>query len=244
MAGPAASLVVAELKRTLREQDLTYADLAQHLRLSLPTIKRMFSKGDFTLERIERIAELAGSSLADVVERSRDRAMPTRQLTAAQEQEIVSDPRLLLITWLVLNRATLQSIVRHYNLPEREVLRYFIRLDRLKVIELQPGNRARLLVSRHFSWRLGGPVQRYVHEKLLKEFLDSNFAGADEEFYFHGYLLSEPSLAALKRVLRQAERECAEIVENERAPHEQRIGAAFVIALRRWGFSGFRQFER
>jgi hypothetical protein len=238
------SLLVAELKRTLRGQKLTYAQIARQLELSLPTIKRMFSREDFTLERFERICALAGSSLAEVAARASERGTPVRQLTLAQERQIVGDPQLLLVTWLVLNRATLEEIVRDYRLTEREVLRQFIRLDRLKVIELQPGNRARLLISRHFSWRPGGPVQTFIHERMLRDFLASGFSGPDEEFWFHGSQVSDASMAALKRALQAAARECALIVDAERAPAAQRSGAAFVVALRRWGYSGFEPLTR
>ena len=36
------ALIVMELKRTLREQNLTYADVARKLELSLATVKRLF----------------------------------------------------------------------------------------------------------------------------------------------------------------------------------------------------------
>lgn len=238
------SLLVAELKRTLREQKLTYAQIARQLQLSLPTIKRMFSHEDFTLERFEHICAMAGCSLAEIAARAGERASPARQLTLAQERQIVGDPQLLLVTWLVFNRATLEEIVREYRLTEREVLRQFIRLDRLKVIELQPGNRVRLLISRHFSWRPGGPVQSFIHERMLRDFLASHFSGPDEEFWFHGSQVSEGSMAALKSALQAAARECALIVDAERAPAKDRSGAAFVVALRRWGYSGFRPYVR
>lgn len=238
------SLLVAELKRTLREQQITYAQVAAKIGVSLPTVKRMFSRGDFTLERFERICGIAGSSLAEVAARAGERTAPATQLTHAQEQQIVSDPRLLLVTWLVFNRATLEDIVRDYSLTEREVLRQLIRLDRMKVIELQPGNRARLLVSRHFSWRPGGPVQKYVQERMLREFLASPFAGDEEEFWFHGGEVSGVTMAALKSALRAAARECAAVLDSERAPLKGRQGAAFVVALRRWGYSGFAPFRR
>jgi hypothetical protein len=241
---PSRSLLIAELKRTLREQELTYAHVARALKLSLPTIKRMFSRGDFTLERFERICDLAGCSLADIAARSHERGAPLRQLTVAQEQQIVADPKLLLVTWLVLNKSTLGDIVRDYRLTEREVLAQFIRLDRLKVIELQPGNRARLLISRHFSWRPGGPVQSYIHQRMLKDFLSSHFTGPDEEFWFHGSRVSDASMAALKRALGAAARECALIVDSERAAPKDRRGAAFVLALRRWGYSSFAPLLR
>lgn len=244
MAGPSQSLLVEELKRSLREQKLTYAQVARKLGVSLPTVKRMFSREDFTLARFERICALAGTTLADVATRARERAAPVRQLTLAQERQIVADPSLLLVTWLVLNRASLQDIVRDYRLSEREVLTQLIRLDRLKVIELQPGNRARLLISRHFSWRPGGPVQNYIHERMLRDFMASHFTGPDEEFWFHGSQVSAAGMAALKQALKLAARECAGILEADRGPPADRSGAAFVLALRRWGYAGFAPFKR
>lgn len=244
MPGPSRSLLVDELKRTLREQKLTYAQVAGRLAVSLPTVKRMFSREEFTLERFERICELAGTSLADIATRARERGAPARQLTLAQERQVVADPQLLLVTWLVLNRASLHDIVRDYRLSERDVLKQLIRLDRLKVIELQPGNRARVLISRHFSWRPGGPVQNYIHERMLKDFLASHFTGPDEEFWFHGSMLSDAAMATLKQALQMAARECAGIVDADRGPAAGRRGAAFVLALRRWGYRGFEPFER
>jgi transcriptional regulator with XRE-family HTH domain len=238
------AVLVAELKRALREQGLTYVAVARALNLSIATIKRRFARGDFSLERFERICELAGVGLRELLERAEERSAPTRQLTLTQEREIVADPRLFLVTWLVLNRTPFEEITRSYRFTERELLACFIRLDRLKVIELQPGNRVRLLVSRRFSWRAGGPVQRYLHERLLREFLASTFTAAQEEFVFHGARMSREVLAQLKRVQQSAARECMELIEQDRSAPEGRIGAAFVLALRPWSYTGFAQFER
>lgn len=238
------TLIVTELKRSLREQGKTYQAVADALDVSLATVKRLFSTGDFSLERIEAICELLGLRLREILERAEERAAPTNQLTLTQEREIVADPKLFFITWLVLNRVPFEGIVRMYRLSEREILRCFIRLDRLRVIELQPGNRVRLLVSRRFSWRPGGPVQRYVHEKLLREFLASAFVGAQEEFFFHGTMVSAEILPQIKRALQNAARECLELIERDRSSPETRLGVAFALALRPWAYSGFAPFER
>ena len=237
------ALIVAEIKKSLRERNLTYAMVAKKLNLSVASIKRLFAGGDLSLRRVEQICELLQSDLNEVLQRARERPA-TNQLTLAQEQEIVSDPALFLMAWLVMNRATLAEIARTYKFSEREVLRYFIKLDQMRVIELQPGNRTRLLVSRHFSWRPGGPVQRYLHQKLLREFTDTHFTGPQEEFVFHGGEVSSEGMGELRQVLRNTARQCAEILERERAPRNTRHGAAFVLALRPWKYSGFRQFER
>lgn len=238
------ALIVAELKRALRERDLTYADVARKLELSVATVKRLFSTGDFSLQRVDVICELIGVTLRELLEQASERAQPTNQLTLSQEQEIVADPRLLFVTWLVLNRMQFEDIVRQYHFTDRELLKYLIRLDRLKVIELQPGNRARLLVSRRFTWRVDGPVQKYIHQKMLREFFTSPFAAPNEEFFFHGGAVSEKTLGELKRALRNASRECVEIVEGDRGAWDSRSGVAFVLAVRPWNYSGFAQFDR
>ena len=238
------TVMVAELKRALRERGLTYHAVARHLDLSLASVKRLFARGDFSLQRFERVCELAELGMRELLERAEEHSAPTKQLTLTQEREIVADARLFLVTWLVLNRTPFEEIIRWYRFTERELLRYFIRLDRLKVIELQPSNRVRLLVSRRFSWRPGGPVQRYLHQKLLREFLASHFVGTQEEFFFHGAPVAREVLAQLKRVQQNAARECMELIEKDRSPHQERIGSAFVLALRPWAYSGFAQFER
>lgn len=239
------ALVISELKRALREQGLTYAAVAKELRLSLASVKRLFSRGDFSLERLERVCTLAGMRLSEILERTQEHAAPTRQLTLVQEREIVADARLLFVTWLVVNRVPLEAIVREYRLGERQVLRCLLRLDRLKVLELQPGNRVRLLIDRRFSWRAGGPVQRFIHERLLREFHAHPFTGSSDEFFFHGAQVSREGLARLKRVLQAAARECLELIDRDRGvPLASREGAAFVLALRPWEYSGFTPFLR
>jgi transcriptional regulator with XRE-family HTH domain len=238
------ALIVAALKRALRERGITYAQVAGKLGLSVATVKRLFSSGEFSLQRVDLICELLGLGWREILERAHEHAAPTNQLTLTQEQEIVSDPSLLFVTWLVLNRTPFEEIVASYRFTKSELLRLFIRLDRLKVIELQPGNRVRLLVSRHFSWRPAGPVQRYIHQKLLREFLASPFSAANSEFFFHGAPLSHAALAQLKRALQGAARECLQIIEQDRAAPQDRHGCAFLLALRPWTFSGFSQFHR
>jgi hypothetical protein len=236
--------IVAELKRALRASGHTYADVAQKLDLSVASVKRLFSQEDLSLARVDAICELIGLGLIEILDQARERMSPVAQLTVAQESEIVSDLRLLFMTWLVLIRTPIEEIVQTYRFTEREAVKYLIRLDRLKVIELQPGNRVKLLVSRHFSWRAGGPVQKYIDQKLLREFFASHFTQPTEEFFFHGGRVSAEALSRLKRALQSAARECAEIIERDRASTKDRFGAAYVLALRPWHYSGFQQFDR
>jgi hypothetical protein len=236
-------LIVSELKRALREGGHTYAAVAEHLQLSLASVKRLFATENFTLQRVDQICDLLGLDLPIILERAQDQRAPTNQLSAGQEKEIVSDPALFLIAWLTLSRTPFEDIVKNYRFNALEVQRHLIKLDRLKIIELQPGNRVRLLVSRRFSWRRGGPVQRFINQKLLKEFFADHFAGDRQEFFFHGDAISEQGLAKLKRAMQHAYRECMEVTERDRGSKDT-FGVAFVLAMRPWEYSGFVQLRR
>jgi transcriptional regulator with XRE-family HTH domain len=237
--------IVAELKQLLKERGISYAHVAKKLALSEATIKRLFSTQEFSLQRLDEICELAGVELTHVIERMHERTAPTIQLSVVQEQEIIADQKLFLLAWLLLNRWRFADIVTHYAFTEREALRHLIKLDRLKIIELQPGNKVRLLVSRHFTWRAGGPVQNYIHQKILSEFFASRFTDAREEFYFHGGVVSEAAMTQLKKTLQNAARECVAIMDRDRhLSIAQRGGAAFVLALRPWQYSGFGKLMR
>jgi DNA-binding Xre family transcriptional regulator len=237
--------ILAELKLLLRERGWTYADVAPRLGLSEASIKRLFSRGGFTLERLDALCEQLGLKMSDLFERLAQRERPASCLTHAQELEIVSDPKLFLVTYFVLNRWSAAEILARFKLTGQELERYLIRLDRLKLIELQPGNRTRLKVTATVAWRPGGPVQRYVRRRLLSEFFASDFAQPQAEFTMYGVILSDGALARVKRVLQNTLRDCQDISTQDAAmPLDARNGAAIVLALRPWSYSGFDELRR
>lgn len=50
---PQAQKLVSTLKRTLKAHGKTYSQVAAHLGLSEASIKRLFSRGNFSLQRLE-----------------------------------------------------------------------------------------------------------------------------------------------------------------------------------------------
>src|SRR4051794_12812285 len=58
--------IVDALKRELKSRGVTYAALARKLRLSEATLKRMFSRRDFTLKRLDDICAAAQIDFSDL----------------------------------------------------------------------------------------------------------------------------------------------------------------------------------
>jgi len=237
--------IVAELKSVLRERNLTYAVIAERIGVSEGTVKRWFSHDDFAMDKFERVCEVAGIEVTELIGRLDDAKGRRTELTEAQEAELMSDPKLLLMAHLLVNRWTYDDILSVYKLSAQEAQRLLIRLDRMKVIELLPQNKVRLLVSRHIKWRPDGPIQRFFQETLMREFFAARFDAPLSEIRFFAGPVTEGTLAQIGRRIDQIAREFDEMAALETGiPVQQRIGSAVVLAVRPWHFSGFAQFKR
>lgn len=243
MAHSAALIEV--LKRELKSRGITYERVARHLGLSVASVKRMFSQRDFTLKRLDQICHLANTEFSDLL-RSLQRQEPQiSALSYEQEKEIVADRKLFLVAVCALNHATYEQILATYDLSQAECVRLLTRLDRLKFIELQPGNRIKLLVSRTFSWLPNGPIQRFFREQAHHEFFRSRFDAADEFMLVVNGMLSQGSSAAVVDRLKRVAAEFSDLHNQDvRLPLAERSAMSLLVAIRHWELEAFAELRR
>ena len=103
-------LLVSELKRYMKSQGVTYAKLGRQLDLSESSVKRLFARQSFSLQRLEQILNLLGLEIADLVTMMNERREFLTELTPEQEDALLADPKLLLMTYLLVNGWTLPAI--------------------------------------------------------------------------------------------------------------------------------------
>jgi transcriptional regulator with XRE-family HTH domain len=163
--------LVEALKRLLKAQGITYAQVAAKLGLSEAGVKRMFSRRDFTLQRLEHICRVAHIEFDELARAASDDRAGIARLTPEQERALVSDPKLMLVALCAVGNWTFEQIVDTYAIPRAECVRCLTHLDRQRIIELAPGNRIRPLISRTFSWLPDGPIQRYFRARVEAEYL-------------------------------------------------------------------------
>src|SRR5262245_2608455 len=94
-------LLLRNLKARMRADHLTYRQLAVKVGLSEPTIKRDLSRGGFTLQRLQDYCEALGVTLSELLQPVTRSALIT-ELSADQEQALVSNPKLLVTTYLIV----------------------------------------------------------------------------------------------------------------------------------------------
>jgi len=170
-----SSGIIKELKSQLKVHRVTYRDLARELELSESAVKQMFASGNMTLTRLDRICEILGYDLGALVQMTDDAGKQLQSLSIAQENELISDSKLLLVAYCIVNHWTFAEILDRYELTEVEGIRYLVRLDRMKLIELLPGNRVKPLISSNFNWQPDGPIESYFQKEVQGPFFNSDF---------------------------------------------------------------------
>lgn len=237
--------LVQTLKRALKRHGLTYAQVAVQLQITEASVKRMFSRQQFTLQRLEQICQLMALDFSDLLRLLQQEQGQISQLTEQQELQLTADLGLLLVAVSVLNHWTIADILKWYQFTPSECLQKLIKLDRLQLIELQPNNRIKLRIAANFSWREGGPIQRFFQQQLAAEFFNHRFAGQDESLLVLNGMLSGASNQAFQRKLTRLSREFNELVQQDsQLPLEHRYGTSVVLAMRNWRFGLFKDFLR
>lgn len=237
-------LLVA-IKRQLKTHGLSYRDVAAALELSEPSVKRLFSTGRISLDRLLKLCELLGLTLAELTAEAEAGSPRLQSLSVAQEAELVSNFKLLLVAVCALNHWRMTDIIARYRLSEAECIRHLVRLDRVGLIELLPGNRIRIRVARDFDWLPAGPIRSFFRDQGQNDFLAGDFtADSEAVFFVHGMLTAE-ARARFQTQLNRLRRSFAELHEESlHAPIGQRRGTGMLLAMREWEPPAFAQLRR
>ncbi len=240
-----ASALIDTLKKALKASGLTYAQLARHLGLSHASVKRMFSSGHFTLQRLESICDLMQLDFTDLVHLVDEDRTRISSLSADQEKELVSDLKFLLVALCVQNEWAFEEIIRYYNISEQECVRYLARLDRLGLIELLPNNRIRRMVAQDFRWLARGPIERFFEQRAQRDFFKSHFTRPGEMRLFLTGMLSKTALETLRARMETIAHEFALAQHQDSAlPVGTRFNTGFLLAIRPWELRDFAPLRR
>lgn len=238
-----ATLLIQALKQLLKSQNITYKILAQYLNLSEASVKRMFAHSQMSLDRIDAICSFLGIEISDLLHKMQHMSKRISQLTHEQEQRIVSDTKLCLVTVCVINHWTFEEMLNYYNLTKHECIRYLAELDKLKLIELLPKNKIKLLISPRFSWIPNGPLQKFFQQYILTDYINSNFQNENEEMICQFGMLTPESHALLRKKLRHIAQEFMTLSEQDASePMDKRFGSVCFLMTRPWATTLFNEF--
>lgn len=239
------SLLVQALKKELKLQNKTYQDVAKYLEMSEASIKRLFANEDMSLSRVEAICRMLNIQLSDLLQQMLQSSKQISNLTREQEEEIIHDRKLCLITACVVNHWTYHDILRFFTINEFECIQYLAKLDKLKIIELLPNNRIKLLISPHFKWLSNGPIQNFFQKYLLQDYINSNFHIDEQESIFHFGMLTKESQVLLKKKIRNIAEDFVSMSQHDtNEPIHKRFGSVCFLMTKPWATTIFNDLIR
>ena len=239
-----ADLVTA-LKKELKTAQMTYADLAREMGMAESSVKRMLAKGDMPLSRVDAICRALKLDFADLARRVADNQPLLSQLTQEQERAVVADKKLLLCAICVLSQWTLEQITSAYRITEAEVVRAWVQLDRIGIIELRPLNRYRLKLAKTFRWRPHGAVMDYFREHALLDYFSGGFDGPGEGLLLvHGSISRSLAPSFRERMQRVAQDFAQQHLADQKLAEKDRQGYTLLLGMRSWEFGAFAALRR
>ena len=237
--------LVQALKAELKTANITYADLAGHLRMSESSIKRIFAKGDMPLSRIDDVLRVLKMDFADLARLVADAQPLRRELTLEQEKAVVADKRLLLLAICCMSQWTFEQILSTYTYSEAECVAYLLVLDRLGIIELRPMNRYRLKVAKTFRWRPNGPVMAFFREHVAADYFSGGFDVEGEMLMLvHGQIGHSLANTFTERLQRVGQDFAQQHLADQKLPAHQKRAYTLVVGMRSWLFAAFRDLKR
>ncbi len=239
------SLIIQTLKNCLKEQAVTYANVAESLSLSEASIKRIFSEENLSLQRLDEICKLLNMDICDLTKRAEHSKEEINELTEEQEIEFIKQPKLLFMAYMLLNDFDFDTITYYYKIEELEGVQLLAHLDRVRFINLLSGNRVKLLTSRNFRWRKNGAINKLFNQQIRKEFFQSNFVKPDELMMFSGAMLSRSSILLFHKKIEKLVNEFNDLAKQDaNLPFDDRVGCGFVGAIKPWVFSDFLKLKK
>jgi DNA-binding Xre family transcriptional regulator len=237
--------LVTVLKKELKSAQMTYADLALALGMAESSVKRMLSKGDMPLSRIDEICRALKLDFAELAKRVADMQPLVTGLSEAQEKAVVADKKLLLVAICVLSQWTLEQITASYRLSQAECIKYLAQLDRIGIIELKPLNRYRLKLAKTFRWRPHGAVMHYFRDNALLDYFSGGFEGQDEGLLLvHGSISRSLAPSFMERMQRVAQDFAQQHQADQKLDAKNREGYTLLLAMRSWEFEAFSALRR
>ncbi len=212
------SLLLVELKRLLKDRNIRYCDIAEQLNLSETTIKRKLTGHGLSVSMLESVCAMAGVRLIDLAELAARRSDSRIQtLSIEQEQGLADAPFTAFIFLLLRYDWTPREIQLEFELDEAGIFLHLRRLEKLRLLDLFPGNRVRLLTVRHPEWIPGGPLRRAVDDAMRRHFEAMDFHNPQSLWQLETVKLSRGSIDQLRQMMASLSQRMRELASDDRA---------------------------
>ena len=180
-------------------------------------------------------------SVADLVRMAAGtREAQSFSLSLEQERTLATDASLLALFYLLLNGRSVEAAERRLELSAKTMRALLTRLVEAQLIEIDAKRKVRVYARLPIAWRPDGPVRKLYERQVRSEFLQGQFAAANEAMSFHSAELSPASVRILLRKIDKLAADFADLAALDvHLPAREKTSIALLLACRPWVFSMF-----
>lgn len=180
MKNPSVLKVAEYIKFLLKKEAKTQKDLAEHLSISLPAVKKMLSNNDFSLDRICRISEYFGLEMPEFIRFSQETIFDPQTLSNTQEKFLAEDYTRWMVMILSIQFSQLSDIQAELKLERAQLEEILIGLDNHGLIKFGPEGKIKFNLSWPFDLNHRGPIARtyfkdFIHLTVEKVGQEKNY---------------------------------------------------------------------
>lgn len=203
-AGSSVAILNA-VKEIMRRRKLRYHHLAEALRISLPSAKRLMTSADVPLSRLLSICDWLGLSLQDLLGFIESKAAQGFRFSSEQEQFFAKRPAYLAYFFqLASKRKKPSQIAREFGITKHSTERYLQELERLGLAERLPNGEVRVTVEQAtFLWDDHGILGQVYSRHFISEMSDRALAQLEKPQRLYlatgGKMLTKEQIAQFRR---------------------------------------------
>jgi hypothetical protein len=156
------------IRSLMKKKRLHYVELAQTLKISVPTVKRMLTQADFPIERLIAIAAWLGVGFQDLIDLALTKSGSSTHFTDTQEEYFIREPRGFLYFHRLYSGVPKEKIKDMLGLSGAEERRILSDLDRVGLIERIQDERVRLKGAGFFRMQPKGKMEKIFFPKMVE----------------------------------------------------------------------------
>lgn len=237
--------IKAALKERLKKRGLTYEDLAEHLEVSVPTVKRYLGPEEMTVSRLLQICEFVDLELEELAKVIEVGGLEEERFSDEQDKFLAKNPRYFAYFMRLCEGLSPAQIAEKHNLTQRSTDKYLIGLEKVDLIRVTGRMRVKPAFKRTPSLGRGALAKVYFENfintasRLFIDLIHQSFlkkeAGPKERsirYAVQGTKMSKASYLKWQQELEKNMRAIQETssIEEKTLPESELETAVFVLA--------------
>lgn len=229
--------LMKSLRDLLKAQRMTYKDLALAMEVSEPTVKRWFSSGGVSVEKLLRICEVLDIPLEKLALRSHRKESPeTYEITPQEDQILYNNRPLFAYLMHLYHLESIPKMRRKFPLTEAKHLKFLREIEKMGFIQLLPGDRFHFLKGRVLRFSRKGLLSQEQARYTRQDFMDSSFLGTDEFLDISQSNLHREDIEVLRTELRKIINKAQALHQNDSVTNTKEVGLMVGLRPWRWGY--------